>query len=170
MINLLNKNLPKKLLYKDANGNTAIMQVPYAMLPSGLLLPQKHDREGILINQPYGNNTELLPEVTITWDGIKLFDSVEIPVTLKDSIMISIDNSDTASELTATLEVEFTENEWRQLYDTTGTAVSFTVGANKKFIYGPFQKFPRYLNGRIVLTSAVEPTDTKLTKVQVQEV
>jgi len=167
---LLNTKIPNKVLYKDANAVSAIKQVPYAMLPSGLLLPQKHDRDGILLTQVTSNNTELVSETTITWNGIKLFDSVEIPVTLKDGIMISIDNSDTASELTATLEVEFAADDWRQLYTDAGTAVSFTVPASKKYIYGPFEKFPRYLSGRIVLTAAVEPTDTKLTKVQVQEV
>lgn len=114
-------------------------------------------------------NTELKAKTTITWNGTDTTNSVEIPPANGD-VLIWINNT-ADQELTVTLEHEVEANTFAPYADGTGTAISFKVAASTgEGVYGPFQKFPKYLGGRVVLTAGSAPTDAGTTTVQVQEV
>lgn len=114
-------------------------------------------------------NTELKAKTTITWNGTDTTNSVKISPADGD-VLIWINNT-ADQELTVTLEHEVEANTFAPYADGTGTAVSFKVAASTgEGVYGPFQKFPKYLGGRVVLTAGSAPTAAGTTTVQVQEV
>ncbi len=114
-------------------------------------------------------NTELKAKTTITWNGTDTTNSVEISPADGD-VLIWINNT-ADQELTVTLEHEVEANTFAPYADGTGTAISFKVAASTgEGVYGPFQKFPKYLGGRVVLTAGSAPTAAGTTTVQVQEV
>ncbi len=114
-------------------------------------------------------NTELKAKTTITWNGTDTTNSVKIPPANGD-VLIWINNT-ADQELTVTLEHEVEANTFAPYADGTGTAISFKVAASTgEGVYGPFQKFPKYLGGRVVLTAGSAPTAAGTTTVQVQEV
>lgn len=114
-------------------------------------------------------NTELKAKTTITWNGTDTTNSVKIPPADGD-VLIWINNT-ADQELTVTLEHEVEANTFAPYADGTGTAVRFKVAASTgEGVYGPFQKFPKYLGGRVVLTAGSAPTAAGTTTVQVQEV
>lgn len=114
-------------------------------------------------------NTELKAKTTITWNGTDTTNSVKIPPADGD-VLIWINNT-ADQELTVTLEHEVEANTFAPYADGTGTAISFKVAASTgEGVYGPFQKFPKYLGGRVVLTAGAAPTAAGTTTVQVQEV
>lgn len=115
------------------------------------------------------NNVELHEAETLTWDGVLLTkNSADIDVTGKTAILLNIDNqSDQA--LTVTFFHKIGEN-YVKYYGGDGNALSFTVPASTNGVFGPFQGFPKYSGGRIVLTAEAAPTDLGTTTIQVQEV
>ena len=58
---------------------------------------------------------------------------------------------------------------WASLYDSAGDAVSITIAAESKRVYGPFPYFPRFRGGKITLTASSAPADESITVVQVIE-
>jgi hypothetical protein len=77
---------------------------------------------------------------------------------------------------TATAEpIQFTGGTtdiYASLYDTDGNELSLTVNDDTRKVFGPFMYFPRYLGGRLVLTTATSgtaPADKSITIVQVVE-
>ena len=151
-------------------GNTLIGNDLQGITGSGITLTDLLNELRTAINVEIGTNTELLAETTITWDGTKTYDYIEIPITTAQAIMLSIDNTNTASILTATFEIEVATDDWRQWYDGTGSVVTFNIPASTKGVFGAIQSFPRYLTGRIKLYNSVAPTNLSTTKVQVQEI
>lgn len=120
-----------------------------------------------------GINNNLLADKTVTWNGTKTSDTVEVPVEKSfklGQVLVKIDNNDQAQDLTVTFEYEVAADVWMQWYDKAGSEIKFTAKANTRLVYGPFEGFPRYLSGRIKLTAASAPTNTKTTVVQVQEI
>jgi hypothetical protein len=116
-----------------------------------------------------GSNVELLTKTTITWDGTDTTNNIEVSPADGD-VLIWINNT-ADQELTVTLEHEVEANAFAPYADGTGTAISFKVAASTgEGVYGPFQKFPKYLGGRVVLTAESAPTAAGTTTVQVQEV
>ena len=113
-------------------------------------------------------NQELLAETTVIWDGVKLTDNIEIPLT-NNSILITINNNQ-AQSLVVTFENEIITDIWSKWYDGTGTEVKFTCPANSYITFGAFQCFPKFLGGRIVLTASSIPANLSQTSVQIQEV
>lgn len=114
-------------------------------------------------------NTELKAKTTIAWNGTDTTNSVKISPADGD-VLIWINNT-ADQELTVTLEHEVEANAFAPYADGTGTAISFKVAASTgEGVYGPFQKFPKYLGGRVVLTAGSAPTAAGTTTVQVQEV
>jgi len=111
-------------------------------------------------------NQELLAETTITWDGIKLTDNIEVPLT-NNSILITINNNQ-AQSLVVTFETN--TNIWTKWYDGTGTEISFICPANSHITFGPIQYFPKYLGGRLILTAGTAPINLSETSIQIQEV
>ena len=140
----------------------------------------KEDAEGKPVPQVYnatlddfeafnrGVNAELLAETTITWDGIKLSDTVTIPLTAENAIMVAMDNSGSTTQLIAALEIEVATGDWRQWHFANGEEVIYTVVASSKMVIGPIECFPRYLAGRVKLFAYEAPAGT--TKVQAQDV
>lgn len=115
------------------------------------------------------SNVELKAKTTITWDGIDTTNNVEVPVADRDVLLYINNTAD--KELTVTLDIEVEENVWVPYIAGDGTALSFKVAATTgKGVYGVFQKFPKYLGGRVVLTAGSAPTASGTTTVQVQEV
>lgn len=114
-------------------------------------------------------NSELLTKQTITWNGTDLTSNVEVPVATGDVLLYINNTAD--QELTVTLEFEVETDVWIPYIAGDGTAISFTVSATSgKGVFGVFQKFPKYLGGRVVLTAGSAPTADGITYVQVQEV
>jgi len=113
-------------------------------------------------------NQELLSETTVIWDGVKLTDNIEVPLT-NNSILITINNNQ-AQLLVVTFENEIITDTWSKWYDGTGTEVKFTCPANSYITFGAFQCFPKFLGGRIVLTASSIPANLSQTSVQIQEV
>lgn len=119
-----------------------------------------------------GSNTELLSKTSITWNGIKLTDNITVPSGTGKPILITIINAiDQAVDLTVTLEHQTEADVWIPYYQANGDILTWTILKNGgKGVFGIIQGFPRFLGGRIVLTGASAPTNTKITTVQVQEV
>ncbi|MEK3912225.1 hypothetical protein [Paenibacillus sp. FSL H7-0331] len=115
-------------------------------------------------------NTELVANATLSWDGIKLFDTLPVPVTMASAIFIKIDNSNQSKDLTVTVELEVTTGVWLQWYDAGGYEISFTVAGSSKRVYGGFPPFSKYLRARLKFTAAKAPITGTHTIVQVQEV
>jgi len=113
-------------------------------------------------------NNPFLQRTTITWDGIKLTDSIEIPVSNK-AILIAINNNQNQA-LTVTFENEVASGDWFKWYDGTGTEISFNCPDNSKIVYGAFQCFPKFNKGRIVFTANVAPVNSSTTWIQIQEI
>ena len=111
---------------------------------------------------------ELKAKTTITWNGTDTTNSVKYPRRWRCADLI---NNTADQELTVTLEHEVEANTFALYTDGAGTAISFKVAASTgEGVYGPFQKFPKYLGGRVVLTAGSAPTAAGTTTVQVQEV
>ena len=113
-------------------------------------------------------NQELLAETTVIWDGVKLTDNIEIPLT-NNSILITINNNQ-AQSLVVTFENEIITDIWSKWYDGTGTEISFICPANSHITFGPIQYFPKYLGGRLILTAGTAPINLSDTSIQIQEV
>lgn len=128
----------------------------------------KINTDGSVNTQLSGSNVELKAKTTITWDGIDKINNVEIPVSSGD-VLVHIDNK-CDKDLTVTLEHEVEDSVWASYFMGDGTEISFTIPATVSGVFGVFQKFPKFLGGRIVFTAAEEPTADGTTVVQVQEV
>lgn len=116
-----------------------------------------------------GSNVELLAKTTITWDGTDTTNNVEVSPASGDVLIWAKNTAD--QELTVTLEHEVEEGVFAPYMDGAGTAISFKIPASTgEGVYGVFQKFPKYLGGRVVLTAGSAPTANGTTTVQVQEV
>ena len=119
--------------------------------------------------QVTGSNVELLAKTTITWDGTDTTNNVEVSPASGDVLIWAKNTAD--QELTVTLEHEVEEGVFAPYMDGAGTAISFKIPASTgEGVYGVFQKFPKYLGGRVVLTAGSAPTASGTTSVQVQEV
>lgn len=116
------------------------------------------------------SNNTIVPDTVITWDGVKVFDVVPVPVTTSNALYIKINNDDQSQGLTVTFELEVSPGLWIPLYDVSGYGITFPIDADSHRVYGAFPPFSRYLQARLKFTAAVAPTNTKKTIVQVQEV
>lgn len=114
------------------------------------------------------DNISLLNETIITWNGIATSTFVEIPVSNTD-VLIYIDNT-CDQEVTVTLEHKIKENMWARYYNGNGSEIEFDVKASNSGVYGVFQKFPKFLGGRIILTTFNAPSSGGTTTIQVQSV
>jgi len=115
------------------------------------------------------NNTEIVSKTVLSWDGLLLAKTLEVPVSNTDILIYANNTCD--QDLTVTLEHEVEEGVWVPYVNGNGIPIAFTIAAlTGKGVYGVFQKFPKYLGGRIVFTAASAPTANGTTTVQVQEV
>jgi len=53
--------LPKKVFHLDTNMNMAIKQIPHVILPSGIIIPQKHSSDGTLETNSKLTGTNSIP-------------------------------------------------------------------------------------------------------------
>lgn len=122
-----------------------------------------------ILTQLPESNVELLAKTTITWNGIDTTNNIEVSPASGDVLIWAKNTAD--QELTVTLEHEVEEGMFAPYMDVEGTAISFKIPANTgDGVFGVFQKFPKYLGGRVVLTAGSAPTASGTTSVQVQEV
>lgn len=142
---------PLTIGYKNASGN-ATGVTPTNALPVQLS----------------GSNVELKAKTTITWDGVDKTNNVEVPVSSGDALICIDNNCD--KDLVVTLEHKIEDGVWASYFMGDGTEISFTIPATVSGVFGVFQKFPKFLGGRIVFTATEEPTTGGTTVVQVQEV
>ena len=117
-------------------------------------------------------NFALVAATEIIWDGSKLTDNVVVPPGYGGPVLVTIINGDDQSQdLVVTIEHEVSDGVWLPYAGADGTALTWTVLKNGgKGVYGPIQGWPRFVGGRVVLTAANAPLDTKTTSIQVQEV
>ncbi len=145
------------ILIKDgSNGTKKILVTDAAVEFAGLVSA---------INR---RNVELKAKTTITWDGVDKTNNVEVPVSSGD-VLICIDNN-CDKDLVVTLEHKIEDGVWVSYFMGDGTEISFTIPATVSGVFGVFQKFPKFLGGRIVFTATEEPTTGGTTVVRVQEV
>ncbi|NOU95583.1 hypothetical protein GC093_20455 [Paenibacillus sp. LMG 31456] len=115
-------------------------------------------------------NNEHVANTPIAWDGLKLFDFVNVPATLSSGLFIKIDNNGQFRDLTVTFELEVASGVWMQWYDAYGIEYSFNASGNSRRVYGGIPPFAKYIRGRLKLKAAAAPINGTQTIVQVQEV
>lgn len=115
----------------------------------------------------WSGNMEVKTE-NFTWNGSNTIQHVNIPVTDRPLLFAIENNSD--QDLTVTFEHEVEKEKWYDWYDGTGTQLKFISTAGLKGVYGPFQGFPKFLQGRLVFTADSAPTQGGSVKVRVQKV
>jgi hypothetical protein len=116
------------------------------------------------------SNVTLVPDTTITWDGVKLYDVILVPASFSSGLYIKVGNEDQVRDLVVTVELEVTEGTWVPLFSVNSFQFAFSVDANSKRVYGAFPPFSKYLQARLKFTAALAPAITKMTVIQVQEV
>jgi hypothetical protein len=114
-------------------------------------------------------NTQLLAPATITWDGTDTVNYVEVPVCNSDKIKLYVNNQ-SDKELTITFDDEVTDGVYASWYGGDNNVVSATIPASTARTIGPYQGWPKFLGGRIVLTAGAVPTAAGTTVVEVREV
>lgn len=119
-----------------------------------------------------GLNNPLVKQATITWNGEKLADNVLVPIGNNRPVMIVVDNSGNDSQdTTMTLEylMPYGSSVYAAANVAAGTAISIAVTKSTCKAFGPFEGFPLFSGGKVVLTAASAPADTKTSIVSVYE-
>lgn len=124
-----------------------------------------------------GKNEPLINKSTLNWDGVKLENSIEIPVGSGSPILITIINSlSQTTDLEMRLEHQFEDDIWTKYCNLEGEEVVCKIsGSDGEEIigggtFGIIQGFPRFLGGKIILAAEEAPDSGTSTIVQVQEV
>jgi hypothetical protein len=120
-----------------------------------------------------GGNQELVAPATLAWDGATPSKDVVVPTGMGGKLYIRIDNTgndDRDTVITFQFAVDAEKTTYQDWYTTAAAAVTFTAVKSTARVYGPFEYYPRFYGGKIVVAgSGGNIANNKSTIVQVWE-
>ena len=82
--------LPKKVFHLDTNMNMAIKQIPHVILPSGIIIPQKHSSDGTLETNSKLTGSDVGEEFTFQDAVIVTGEGEHLTLSGQDKVIVSI--------------------------------------------------------------------------------